>query len=184
MTETFIVAGSPRTGTSLIAGTLHILGIPMGESWVKEGTYEDIDFAKSEKFTNEICDTIWKRNQSSEKWGFKWPLAWKYMWIIASQLKQPKVIYTYRNIVSLQNKRPDISIFRHMKTLGFWGSFLEIHRYPVIFIDYDEAISNDPSVLVDKLCEFCELKPTKSVRKKAIDFNTKGKEYNTKIKSH
>lgn len=178
MTDTYIVAGSPYSGTSLIAGTLHVLGVPMGEKWRKDGTYEDVEFIKNVKDEKSMYDIIWARNQKFDKWGFKYPLAWKYIWTLTPSIKNPHIIYAYRNVVNWQKKHPTSSVFRHLKTQGFWGAYLEVYRFPTLFIDYDEAISN-PQKLVKELVKFCKLSPTKAQLERAINFNTKGTGYNT-----
>lgn len=50
MSKCFLVLGTPRSGTSCVAGILHHLGIPMGEKfpdadvWNPAGYFQDIEF--------------------------------------------------------------------------------------------------------------------------------------------
>lgn len=178
MTKTFIVAGPPYSGTSLIAGTLMKLGVFMGETFMEPGTYEDADFYQIK--TEDIYDLIWKRNQEHNIWGFKYPLAYRYMWNAAPHFKNPYVIFAYRNVCQVNKKHPKREIFSYLKDHGFWGAFLEIHRFPTIIIDYEKSIQ-EPEWLVTEICKFGNLNPSYESIVSATNFNTRGKSYNIDI---
>lgn len=79
-----VVLGCYRSGTSIVAGTLHKLGLFMGERFTEpngnnpHGYYEDLDFQRLEKiydYRRFIC----KRQADHEKWGVKDPAICKWM---------------------------------------------------------------------------------------------------------
>lgn len=63
MSTCILVLGTPRSGTSCVAGVLHHLGVPMGErfpepdEWNPAGYYQDEDFED----LIDLYDPVWKR---------------------------------------------------------------------------------------------------------------------------
>lgn len=100
MSEIYIVAGPPRSGTSVTAGILHNLGVPMGlggflkdniaDDWNSRGQFADREFyafcgtrlpllsvasptwSPDEESSAEIADML-SRRMSYPKWGIKGP---------------------------------------------------------------------------------------------------------------
>ena len=173
---TFIVAGAPHTGTSLVAGTLHILGIPMGKEFRTPQTYEDIDFSQTFSLS-QLADSVYKKNQDHPKWGFKYPYSSNYIWALAQTLTNPHVIITYRDYNSYEEKYKSKRLqIQYFKQYGVWGAFLEMFQIPFIVTDYQRSISN-PEYLINTLSDFCELSPSSKTVEKALRFNTKGTSY-------
>lgn len=92
----FIVIGTPRSGTSLTAGLLHALGVPMAgaiptgltefglnavgpNEWNAKGNYEDVEFANlfnaaslgGRPFPIEQFSELLRARSSLPRWGFK-----------------------------------------------------------------------------------------------------------------
>lgn len=172
--KTFLVAGAPHSGTSLIAGSLHHLGVFMGRNWLTNGTFEDVDFVKNTE--KEIIESIMERNFQYQVWGFKYPPSWKYMWSTAHLMRNLHIIYAYRNTTTLLRKRPSANWVRHWQIMGFWSNFIETFRYPCYIVDYDEAILK-PEEFLNGLCDFCKI--GKENFSKALIFNNGGTGYNT-----
>lgn len=170
------VAGAPHSGTSLIAGTLHRLGVFMGNDWLTPGTYEDAEFA-SIQTEHDFIELVFERKNKHATWGVKYPPLYKYLWSTSYLFHDAKFIMAYRNAVSVQKKYGEDAILRHYQYAGFWGSFFMVHRFPVLHLDYDESIKNPPAML-DRLMQFANIFVPADVYKTALEFNNGGIGYN------
>lgn len=177
---TVIVAGAPHSGTSLIAGTLHKLGIHMGTRWINPGTFEDSDFFGIEE-DQDFINLVLERNLKYKKWGIKFPPICKFLWQNAFIFKNLNIIYPCRNLLDIEKKYGEGAILRHLSYNGFWGAFLSTFHFPCLFVDYDSSIKC-PENLVDSMINFLKLDVDGFTRSDAITFNNGGTGYNTKYK--
>ena len=99
MTETFIVIGPPRTGTSLTMGLLTKMGIWGGEDY-REGLnnpcyYEDrtlFDWVNGKATAQEVVDKL----AVKPKWGMKHPAIAHRWWEFAGLVENPRFLVTHR----------------------------------------------------------------------------------------
>lgn len=151
---TLIVAGPPRCGTSLIAGCLHHLGVYMGRL-TTDGKFEDRD-------AWEGTLDVDARNAAYPVWGTKWPWAYQRVGLQDTALRDPRVIYAWRNPAERQRySRVAAGDFvQWLVTSAAWASWLEHHHdWPVLCVDFDDA-KRAPDQLTRELCAFADLTPT------------------------
>lgn len=151
---TILVAGPPRCGTSMIAGCLHHLGVYMGRL-TTDGRFEDRDAWES-------SIDVDARNAAHPVWGTKWPWSYQRVGLQDAPLRDPRVIYAWRNPSHRQRySRVAAGDFAQwLATTAAWASWLEHHHdWPVLCVDFDEAI-NRPIEAVEQLVDFCGLTPT------------------------
>lgn len=91
--RTYVVLGAPRGGTSLVAGALQILGVPMGSV---DATHEDPAF-HDETNIQGMKGTIAYRNKVHVQWGWKLPNTIHYYRLIAYHVRNPVFVVVYRN---------------------------------------------------------------------------------------
>jgi hypothetical protein len=101
--RTFVVLGSPRGGTSLLAGALHRAGVHMGA--FKTTQYEDPDFKlpphQASAAPARLAPTIRSRNLQFEHWGWKVPNNIYYIRTVAGLLINPVFLFIYRDPVEI-----------------------------------------------------------------------------------
>lgn len=103
--RTFVVLGTPRGGTSLLAGALVEAGVYMGEYRTRQ--YEDPDFKLSPAESKQgnpsarLLPAILDRNANHRLWGWKWPNAIYYISAIHHLLVRPVYLFVYRDIESI-----------------------------------------------------------------------------------
>jgi hypothetical protein len=112
--DPIVIMGLPRSGTSRIAGVLHLLGVYMGSRFPAtnddnpRGFFEDkdltelIDFAQTEYITKEELAVVLKymfisRKSLGNRWGFKTHRVVRYFDIIEDLCPDAKIIYTIRD---------------------------------------------------------------------------------------
>ena len=97
--RTYVVLGSPRGGTSLLAGALHRAGVYMGEFKTKQ--YEDPDFKIPPNLAPsaalQLGPTIRSRNEQFEHWGWKLPNNIYYIRQLVPLLIDPLFLFIYRD---------------------------------------------------------------------------------------
>lgn len=113
--DPFIVVGTGRSGTSLVARLLHKkLNIYMGENFTPpdeanpEGSFEDIEFVYPNKkflsgrinfkeWNNEIKTIVKKRQKLGQKWGFKDPTTTNILGFYLELFDNPGIIRCVRD---------------------------------------------------------------------------------------
>ncbi len=124
--KSVVVAGNARSGTSMTAGLLSILGVNMGELPVEEmknnhvvqnpkGAFENPDFTKltsdmhkdwtdgmghtslNQKYGQRIKDTI-AANQKT-LWGFKSAAVAPFLKIFVKNMANPHIVTVIRNVI-------------------------------------------------------------------------------------
>lgn len=127
MSEIYVVIGPPRSGTSLVAGILHLCGVPMfpslakaiyensGDEWNPAGHFADADFHNltSQFLTGlELPIPTWAPDESAlstiaalvaerstvPKWGFKGLHAWIGAKVLAGPGYDVRLIRTSRPV--------------------------------------------------------------------------------------
>ena len=106
--NTLVVIGVARGGTSMVAGTLHHLGVNLHKA--KNPVYEDIHIAAAfeEHSSEELKETIERCNQSNQ-WAWKRPKAIDYLPLVETHLRNPRFLFVFRDICAIAN-RSEISM--------------------------------------------------------------------------
>lgn len=156
--KTFIVFGTPRGGTSAIAGTMVGLGLNMGADLPNDNNYEDPDFAAKPR--EQIVRAIGERNSANAVWGWKFPNAANYLDFVRPHIRNPRFVVVFRDVVSTMkglmrwHRRCPLEALSDV-ILHQQKNMLIILRWgvPTLLVSYEKAILN-PSNLVRELAEF------------------------------
>lgn len=175
-TKTIIVVGVARGGTSVVAGTLHALGVFMGE--VHSPVFEDLRLSLAfEKQSKESFKSVVEAyNQKSNAWAWKRPSSLNSLNTIAKTVRNPYFIFVFRDFVSISN-RNTLSMQQGFKE-GLVNAledytkivkFIKKTNYPSLFVSSEKAVSNKEN-FVEAVSEFCQLTPTQQQKNKALTF--------------
>lgn len=179
--RTFIVMGAPRGGTSLVAGSLRLAGIYMGDGLGNQ--HEDPDFRREVPLEDKL-QSVKERNEEHEVWGWKLPDSIYYIRDLIGKLINPCFIVVYRNPFSIAKSSSerdgapfDISLLGHPNF--HYRQVFEILRdydFPTALVSYESAISN-PVLFSEKILEFCSVIDDSSKQKEIASFVNPEKGY-------
>lgn len=149
--KTVIVLGVARGGTSMVAGTLHKLGINMGKRL--SSIYEDQELAQciNENNSKKAKAIIRERNDKYDIWGIK-KLSLRKSW--HRYFRDPVYIVIFRDLFASANRRTIVSntpliadLFSVCKQNLFLLFFLRFTKRPVLLVSYEKALLNPQSVI-------------------------------------
>ncbi|WP_343066721.1 glycosyltransferase [Dissulfurirhabdus thermomarina] len=178
--RTIVVVGPARSGTSMVAGALHHLGLFMGTSAV-DPVFEDQDLSRAMDGWNADGGAAARRivaayDREHEAWGWKRPSAVGYLERTHGILRRPHYIITFKDIFSISNRnrismKSDIlaNMRRNHREYGQVLDFLERFRPPALLVSYEKALRFKEE-LVEALAGFCGLAPTPDAVRKVLDF--------------
>lgn len=168
--RTVVCFGTPRGGTSMVAGTIAGLGVFMGPDLpknIEDPMFNpDVDKALSmEDFKARLPDVIAQRNNAHRVWGWKYPRANRYVEEILPQLRNPHLVLVYRDPVpATARAKPedDRAVFRELRRrLRMEMDNLQIAqraKCPTLMVSYERA-SRNPEEFIAQLAEFLQLTP-------------------------
>jgi hypothetical protein len=179
--RTYVVLGAPRGGTSLLAGALHVLGIPMGSVNYQ---HEDPIF-HDENNIERMIQTIAIRNRSKKHWGWKLPNTIYYYDRLAQYLRNPVFMVIYRNpfeiFMSASSKGGDGLNDPHFNAPVYHYARMHklIHDHgnvPTFVMSY-EAVCKAPARFVDEFCAALPIRPSKGAIEQCRAFIDEGRGY-------
>ena len=150
--RTVVVLGMPSGGTSMISGTLGLLGIPMGEE-VDPANQEDLEFQGLTALSPvarkpRLHKIIDERNARNRVWGWKDPHSRVYLREVLPLLRNPHLIFVFRdNLAAAQriNFRSGIDhlvtvkqYLDHMKDLV---DIAETTEAPLLLVSYERTLT-------------------------------------------
>lgn len=177
--RTIIVLGEARGGTSLAAGILSALGVPMGTQ-VDDPIFEDGVLTRAIRSgrTKNFRNVITQYNALWNIWGFKQPSAKRFLMRKASSLRNPMFLMIVKDAVSICSRKNDLYGYDYVQTMRSVLKsydeqirFLSKKRYPALVISYEKLVSN-PAPFLDHICSFFGLDTQKIPH--AIAFMSKG----------
>lgn len=103
--KTFVVVGVARGGTSLISGTLSVLGIFTGDKSCPP-VYEDLRLAEfmEKKDYGGVRSVIEDYNNRHDVWGFKRPAIIHYLQDMHKFWRNPIYLFVFKDIASIANR--------------------------------------------------------------------------------
>jgi hypothetical protein len=177
--RTFVVLGAGRGGTSMIAGLLARLGVPMGANGV---LYEDEEIRDiTKKFPKEewfrlLTPLFEDRNRKHDVWGLKVLRLSRLLKELEESLRNPYFIFVFRDpiAISVRNQvSADLDFFHTMNyTLGtyrLFAQYMESSKVPYIALSYEKSLI-EPKLTVTTLADFLGLSITKRLMSEAIRF--------------
>lgn len=166
--KTIICFGTPRGGTSMVAGAIAGIGVFMGHDLpvnVEDPMFNpDVDSSIDfEEFCNRLLERISDRNNSFHDWGWKFPVAIRYLERIFPLLRNPHFVIVKRD--------PVPAVLRHNPADNI-GKINETRRRlrleldninlaatlapPTLVVSYERA-SNQPKEFIENLAEFLQV---------------------------
>lgn len=166
--KTVICYGTYRGGTSMVAGAILGLGVPMGEE--ERVNVEDLAFniesfkGMPEAFHPAMRETIAQRNAAHEIWGWKYPNAVHYLDELRDSLRNPYLVCVYRDpvpaLIREEQERTQVG------ELDFVANRLRLMRrntllirdwgVPGLLVSYEKA-SARPETFLSELSGFLDL---------------------------
>lgn len=179
--RTYVVLGAPRGGTSMLAGTLQLLGIPMGAAGFQ---HEDPAFHDVTNIRGMI-GTIRERDAVHRLWGWKLPNTVHYYHRLARHVRNPVFMVIYRNpfdvFMSASGKAESGLTEGHFNAPAYhYGHMHDLirkqARVPVHAMSYERACAA-PREFVDALAAVLPLDVDEASRTRATEFINVGRGY-------
>jgi len=156
---TVIITGTPRGGTSAVAGVVQRLGINIGENL--PNNYEDPDFNLRNR--ENIASVISSRNEAHMIWGFKFPNAAAYLNDFRQDFVNPVLISVERDAVSSMKRimrvREDdpadvlIGVFKRKLNNAILSKST---GWPTLYVSYEKLVKYKES-FVTEIAEFLKV---------------------------
>jgi len=149
---TVIIIGTPRGGTSAVAGVVHRLGIPMGENL--PNNYEDQDFIPANR--SNFRSVIAARNEQHTTWGFKFPNAGSYLADFAEDFTNPVLIIVERDAaaslkrIMRRQKAPAMDVMAGILKRKLDNARLaESLQWPLLYVSYEKLVQYKSSAITE-----------------------------------
>jgi hypothetical protein len=181
--RTYVIFGTRRGGTSLVAGIARALGLDLGNVGARKNNEDP-------QFQNRAMDVmrraIEERNAERDVWGWKYPAAGSYLPELSNTLRNPYFIVVYRDPVAaaLSQARRDRQFNRRSSRLAVHesaannavntGLVLASDR-PSLLVSNEQAAS-DPGNLVDDVAAVLgQEPPTGDLRRRILEYISPGR---------
>jgi hypothetical protein len=171
---TLIVAGLPRSGTSMVAAILLDLGVFMGER-IDGAVFEDVEFAAAVESgqRDALSQIITQRNTAHRLWGFKRPEAYKHLDRLCAACRNPRIIVMFRDILAIAIRNsiamqldPVQSLPRLLNDYQALLRALERVRAPMLLLSYEKCVQF-PVETVREIASFAGIEITDEIAKDA-----------------
>ncbi len=157
--RTIVIFGSPRGGTTMVAGVTRILGLHIGDDL--PGNLEDPAFRKP--YAKQRFDAgIAKGDDGHRVWGWKFPRAANYLPLMHKDLRNPYYICIFRDHVaaSARKIKRGVNVLERLERthLIFEQNlkFLKACQRPALLLSYEKSIAS-PEAMVRALQSFLVL---------------------------
>ena len=172
-----VICGVARSGTSLVSGALHKLGVFMGKT-ANPPVYEDVELSRAfeMKHFDAARERISAYNQHHPVWGWKRPSSVDYLDTVAQVFPNPSFIFVFRDIFSIANRNRismQADVVANMQTvyhqLGKLVGFIHSHNPVAMLVAYDKILL-ERRLFVRTLCDFIGLDVSEEQQENAFDF--------------
>jgi hypothetical protein len=163
--RTLIVLGVARSGTTMVAGALHHLGVDMGMGQRMNNVFEDMEIGAllDRKDYAALASVVEQRNRAHPVWGWKRPDAIDHMEEIEPIFRSPEYIVVFRDLFAIANRnrlsvRADLLANMNdvQARYGRLLSFLERNTRRTLLVSYEKAML-DREGFVRSLADFAGL---------------------------
>jgi hypothetical protein len=175
---TVIISGVGRSGTSMTAGVVSALGLPMGKT-ENQAVFEDKEFINALLYFDYslLHALIASRNAAAPRWGFKFPSLQNHL--LPPQLKRfrnPHLIVVTRDPVATasrayisdpEQKDAAAAYYNVSKQAYDMMHFLQKAQCPTLLLSYEKFVAF-PENGIDGIAAFCGMKVTPAARAKAL----------------
>ena len=186
--RTVVVLGTGRSGTTMAAGVLRILGEELGDrlNWYLEdhdirdcllSVYRSFLFWKVIPLRWRFSKIMKDRHRRWKRWTFKSPYLPAFIMLLSGAIPNAYYIIPTRNLL-------ETSFGLHEYLYGGWRTsmltgilqqvfltlFCMATRRPVMLFSYDAVINNDPGFFVDVLADFLSIDVDVTRKQAAIEY--------------
>jgi len=169
--RTFVTFGTPRGGTTMVAGILRLLGLWIGEDLPNNGEDQafnlDTHRDDPEGFIARLPAEVAARDARHDRWGWKYPRAAIYLDDLLGRLRAPSLIVVLRDplagtLRTIPAEAPDQSdrAIKAMRLRQKWQgqniALATAGRCPALLVSYEKAVLN-PEAFQAELAHFCDL---------------------------
>ncbi|MBL4628303.1 MAG: hypothetical protein JKY00_09745 [Roseicyclus sp.] len=180
--RTVVCFGTARGGTSMVAGAILGLGVPMGDRLGRniEDPVFNLDWhgGPVDRFVSDVRAKIATRNAAHSIWGWKFPFAQRYLDHLIDDLRAPHLVCVYRDPVpmALRSKLGPNSaakfIAGRLRAQVRNAAMVERLGAPCLMVSYEKA-SAQPVVFLRELAGFLGIR-VPDHRDEIVDFMTPG----------
>lgn len=173
--RTIIVLGAPRGGTTMVAGALHHLGVPMGDT-AGPTVFEDANLGKTFDAGDdgEFGRLVEEMNIKYDVWGWKRPTSYRRIDQLDHHFRAPYFVAVFRDPVSVGLREKISMRFDALKvieqTLDAYRSIVSFMRSverPFLAVSFDKALRY-PEHFISELADFIGI--TDRPQEPAVDF--------------
>ena len=182
-TKTIAVIGLAHSGTTMVAGILAILGVPMVGDNPKEEKWEDQDILDNFYDKKGLGEIIEERNKEFPVWGFKQPGGWDILPFLQKSLRNPVFIVCMKNLITVSKRRfgnrPDRFPGQLLDSMDAYRQAIrKIRRFGVHieYIVYEDALI-DPEKFVRRVADLAGLHPPQELIDKAARYIQPSKDH-------
>ena len=157
---TIVIFGVPRGGTTMVAGVAQRCGLYIGDNL--RVNLEDPDF-HAQPVPN-MRMAVAQRNLVHPVWGWKYPRAADYLVALLPQLRNPRLIVVFRDMVAnmARIQKQDESALKALRAVFQMQrkniELIEAAHLPTLLVSYEKAVSN-PISFAAELAQFIGLPP-------------------------
>ena len=184
--RTVVILGTGRSGTTMTAGVLMLLGVEFGDttdhrlgdreiSQCFQQVYRSSFHWRALRLRHCFGTVVKGRVNRWKRFAFKSPDLAPFLPILKGTIPAPIYIVTSRNILETSfgfSRHVGGSWRRSYFTVTliqcFLTAFTLLTRRPVLTFSYETAIK-DPDLFVDVLCRFLSLEPSEAARARAVE---------------
>lgn len=173
--RTYVILGTRRGGTSMVAGVARALGLDLGDVGERKNN-EDPRFQN--RHVEKMRQTIDTRNAGADVWGWKYPAAGNYLPDVWATLRNPHLIIVYRDPIAAavsqsRYDRPQaartVRLSLHESNANNnlnMGLALAVDR-PCLLVSHERA-SRDPDALITDMAEFLHVEEVSELLRERI----------------
>lgn len=173
--RTYPIFGTRRGGTSMVAGVARALGLDLGGSELRRNN-EDRKFHSAPLPI--LTEAVRERDAEADVWGWKYPVAGRYMTELSRSLRNPYYIAVYRDPVAAarsQLRRDDetkrrtdrLALHESAISIAINTGFLLATDRPALLVSNERALE-DQEGLIDDIAAFLGVEPPAEPLRSAI----------------
>lgn len=166
--RTLIIVGVARGGTSLAAGSLHHLGVFLGDQSAAP-VFEDMRLSNAfeQRSSEKPEEIISDYNSRYEVWGWKRPSNLNNLGSLDRILRNPLYIVIFKDVFSIANRNRismgviDVydNISKALDQYRIINDFIAKTRSAKMLVSYDKAVA-DKELFLNALCDFAGIRST------------------------
>jgi len=186
--RTVVVIGTGRSGTTMAAGVLRLIGEELGDrlNWYLEdhdvrncllAVYRSFLFWKIVPLRWHFAQIMQERRRRWKRWTFKTPYLPAFMMLLSGTIPNAYYIIPTRNLLETSFGLNEYlyggwrtSMLTGILQQLFLTVFCMTTRRPVMLFSYDHVINNDPGFFVDVLADFLSVDVDAARKQAALDY--------------